>query len=227
MWFIPCNSLVSWEKNDTRWVILLTPGQDSYISLHSWHATRLIDWCCISVFFRFHWGVHRWDQRNTGGLQPLPVNADGNHHSAASKELFHMPIRLMNLELCYPSKLLLTRPVWVHFENDTPWHQKSLNLWIFSSSSVNSWLLKMTSAHGERRRAWWECPGSLVRNGPAILNSVKFQSSWPDCSFFLLALSVCSSVALSQHVTDFPPPAGGDQPASAASCWTGSVRRGI
>lgn len=45
-------------------------------------------------------------------------------------------------------------------------HCKIKSMFFFSphnSSSVSSWLLKMTSARGEKRRAWWECPGSQVR----------------------------------------------------------------
>lgn len=39
---------------------------------------------------------------------------------------------------------------------------------VFYSSSVNSWLLKMTSVPGGRRGAWWECPGSLVRKSLSL-----------------------------------------------------------
>ena len=38
----------------------------------------------------------------------------------------------------------------------------------FFSSSVNSWLFKMTSALGEKRRTWWECPESQVRTSSRL-----------------------------------------------------------
>lgn len=38
---------------------------------------------------------------------------------------------------------------------------------------------------------------------------------------------VSSSVAESQYFADFPPSARGDQSSGAASCWTGSMCRGI
>lgn len=62
-------------------------------------------------FSRLHRGVHRWDQRNVGWLQPLPANVDGTHHSCASKVMKHHNIHNFSTSWTWTVDCL---PVWVN-----------------------------------------------------------------------------------------------------------------
>lgn len=76
--------------------------------------------------------------------------------------------------------------------------------------------------------SWWK-KSSMVgvsRKSGEKLTHRGAQSSL-DCFQSAFCVSTNSAVALPRHPADLPAPAGGDQPAGAAPCRTGSLRGGI